>query len=100
MIDLDELEKLANLAKPLPWYRHSRFSDFGAPITEVRTINKDMSIGTMLSCDANYIVAACNAVPELIKRIRELEAEAENFKNTSKIIERIRNDLIYPYHKK
>lgn len=78
MLDLEKLERLAAQATPGPWevgnwvncvlhtkpaeYRRTFFIP-GQPA---------------LSCspqDAAYITAACNAVPELIARVRELERQ-------------------------
>ena len=75
-IDLDELERLAKAATPGPWeawimkqplYHAIMPSDY--PLRP--------SLGqTKHDADARFIVAACNAVPELIKMYREADDEA------------------------
>ena len=69
MIDLDELMRLHEAATPGPW-EHKIDDAF----TTIHTI--EPSVASYVSpANAAYIVAACNAVPELVARIRELEAE-------------------------
>lgn len=78
-IDLEELERLAKAATPGPW-KHRTISKTATVILAADTplcatkysVNKDH--------DAAYIVAACNAVPSLIARVRELETENERLK--------------------
>lgn len=78
MIDLEELERLAKAATPGPWkvddLNNIRIAPKGRPI--VATIH-DCEDYLPRMADAQYITAACNAVPELIQRIRELEAEVD-----------------------
>lgn len=82
-IDLDELERLAKAATPGPWVdsglglirplkKTSEFVAHCAPIV-IHSVKK------LQQCKANaaYIVAACNAVPELVARVRELKAALE-----------------------
>ena len=83
MIDLEKLEELAKAATPSPW------EDVGAG--RIRTSSKGHEFVAdcaptiiygykkLLKYKANaaYILAACNAVPELIARIRELEKKNE-----------------------
>ena len=66
MIDLDELMRLHAAATPGPW-KH-KIDDY---FTTIHTI--ETSIASYVSpANAAYICAACNAVPELVARIREL----------------------------
>ena len=85
-IDLDGLERLAAQATPGPWkdyccgeYLVTTFTDF--------TIGK-----TFRYEDAEYIAAACNAVPKLMderralqERIIELEAELEFYREEKQL---------------
>lgn len=75
-LDLDELERLAAQATPGPWEMDNnyniRIAEGGHPL--VITINDDEDWIPRPS-DARYITAACNALPELIARVRELEAK-------------------------
>lgn len=77
-IDLDELERLAKAATPGPWeYRLvGRQANIIMADTEPLCATK---YSHNKSHDAAYIVAACNAVPELVARIRELERQREFF---------------------
>lgn len=72
-IDLDELERLAKAATPGPWEvddcNNIRIAPKGRPI--VATIH-DYEDYLPRMTDARYIVAACNSVPSLIARLREL----------------------------
>lgn len=87
MIDLDELMRLHEEATPGPW--KVKIGDFEsedgygtvtAPYVEAN--GKTICVPTDRGPDddndeddAAYIVSACNAVPELVARIRELEAQ-------------------------
>ena len=91
MIDLEELEKLAKDATPGPWRidaennpAHFIMTNEDIPMHRLIAISEspiatcDLSRRWTESCaNAAYIVAACNAVPELIARIRELEERAQ-----------------------
>lgn len=78
MIDLGELERLAKAATQLPWEvddcNNVRIAPKGRPI--VATIH-DYEDYLPRMGDAAYIVAACNAVPELIARVRALERQRD-----------------------
>lgn len=73
MIDIEELERLAKAATPGQWevddLNNIRIAPKGSPI--VATIH-DCEDYLPRMADAQYI-----AVPELIQRIRELEAEVD-----------------------
>lgn len=76
MIDLDELERLAAQATPGPWFVTCNCT--GKTFYTIK--NDRVYIGETLGvyngeANAAYIVAACNAVPELIARVRELERQ-------------------------
>ena len=103
MIDLDELERLAKAATPGPWKegRHDMFSiveGAHAKYIYANSIPVAISTGEEKDCervlaDARYIAAACNAVPELIARIRELEQELDVYREEKQLEwERSRND--------
>lgn len=97
MIDLDELMRKHAAATPGPWEVKSGefegYEGYGtvtAPYVEADgkmicvPFDRDPEDENDES-DAAYIVAACNAVPELVARIRELEEQlsAQNFKQFS-----------------
>ena len=78
-VDIEKLEALAKAATPGPWEtetyvvyaRNERGNLF--PVAEtILPIDFDHTY-TAHKKDAAYITAACNAVPELIARVRELE---------------------------
>ena len=71
MLDLDELMSLHAAATPGPW-EHKIDDAF----TTIHTI--EPSVASYVSpANAAYICGACNAVPELVARIRELEAQRD-----------------------
>lgn len=71
MVNLDELMRLHDAAKPGPWEaekNHTAYASWGDSVCYTQQChNHDNNLA--------YIVAACNAVPELVARIRELEAQ-------------------------
>ena len=81
---LDELMKLRAAATPGPW-KHKIVSKrdgmgFIWPFSSIESEdpkaieNEEASVtDSIISADAAYIVAACNAIPELVTRIKELE---------------------------
>lgn len=71
MIDLDELMRLHAAATPGPW-EHKIDDAFDEPSSHVIT---PYVASFAKPEDAAYICAACNGVPELVSRIRELESE-------------------------
>lgn len=78
MIDLEELERLAKAATPGPWKHRGFGMQSNVVFTDYTTVCSTNSLN--MPHDAAYIVAACNAVPELIARVRELEAENADLK--------------------
>lgn len=79
-IDLEELERLAAQATHLPW----KVSDIDDRYIVDGSGKRELARVSMRYKPyperAEYIAAACNAVPELIARVRELEAELETYK--------------------
>lgn len=73
-INLDELEQLAKAATPGPWEMVDARAFLDDEDFEIRNSQHCIGYGTS-GADAAYIVAACSTVPELIARIRELEAQ-------------------------
>lgn len=79
MIDLDELMRLHAAATPGPW----KIGAWNGIVAESpRGVEWDKALFSVAlnaektaKADAAYICAACNAVPELVARIRELETE-------------------------
>lgn len=94
MVNLDELMRLHAAATPRPW--SVKIGDFEAEDgygtvsasyveADGKTICVPFDRGPDDENDEDdtaYIVAACNAVPELVARIRELEAELSVTKTT------------------
>ena len=96
MLDLDELMRLREAATPGPWavFGDDGFDEFRGiespthceticPTVQDYAENSDGYVDYAVATDgvsepnAAYIVAACNAVPELVQRIRELEAQCD-----------------------
>lgn len=73
MIDLDELMRLRAAATPGPWKaekNHTAYDSWGDSVCYTQQChNHDNNLA--------YITAACNAVPELVARIRELEEQRD-----------------------
>lgn len=69
--NLDELMKLSEAATPGPWKaekNHTAYDSWGDSVCYTQQChNHDNNLA--------YITAACNAVPELVARIRKLESE-------------------------
>ena len=104
MIDLDELMRLHDAATPGPWateYRERENGMYGQDVftledgEEIATISwypKYLGNGvtsTYRDANAAYIVAACNAVPELVHRIRELEAQRDRLQDAAEFEARV-----------
>ena len=83
MVDLDKLERLHAEAAGTP-YKAKGDWIYAQSVSHKRTFSRRPIAYTVDNRDgrykptetATYIVAACNAVLELIQRIRELETEA------------------------
>lgn len=83
MINLDELMRLHAAATPGPW---KVATWYGGYHTIRPKKEPEKALGQIeRKADAAYILAACNAVPELVARIRELEAQvrAQSLKQVS-----------------
>lgn len=82
-VDLEKLERLAAQATPGPWIHEpgENFFDHDCHFFgyECQMVKSDIAYVCEFVTEANaaYIVAACNAVPELIARVRELERQNE-----------------------
>lgn len=85
MIDLDELERLANAATPGPWiedYTDHRipYPFIHGPLSKpkgqlgVQLVVANLPISGREIHDMAFIAAARTAVPQLVARVRELEA--------------------------
>lgn len=78
MLDLRKLERLAKNATPGPWYTLSEMCE-GVGCDTIISKQGEICdfVGNMHNPygDRSYIVAACNAVPELIAEIRNLQKE-------------------------
>lgn len=93
MINLDELINLREAATPGPW-EHKIDDAF----TTIHTI--EPSVASYVSpADAAYIVAACNAIPELVARIRELEDQLDVNEMRMKKAGDVFADLLKAMHK-
>lgn len=80
-VDIEKLEELTKAITPLPW----RFIDKGHfYVTDTNPNREIAKIGMVpraYAKNAEYIAAACNAVPELIKMYREADDEAADANN-------------------
>ena len=77
MIDLDELMRLSEAATPGPWCHRQDKALYVDRIREIIAEDETHVCSFTEKVDAAYIVAACNAVSELVQRIRELEAQCD-----------------------
>ena len=73
MIDLEKLERLHAEATPGPWTQRGNFI-FCAQNKRLAYVEAERALDLQT---AAYIVAACNAAPELIAKVRELERTLE-----------------------
>lgn len=100
MVDLDELMKLREAATPGPWKvtdkcAHLYVTDSN-PNREIAKIGRKPKAYVE---NTSYIVAACDAVPELVARIRELEAQLEGNEMRMKRAGDVFTDLLKELHK-
>ena len=89
MLDLDELMKLREAATPGPWRPNIDghiSSAKGMVCHKVHVYNTPdgREYDLPYKDDSAYICAACNAVPELVARIRKLDRQLEFWKRTAK----------------
>lgn len=84
-LDLDALQKLADAATVGPWrvddedYAEAIYGGDDSAVVAGGRWGGEASVFNETS-DARYIVAACNQVPDLIARVRELEAEVRHLR--------------------
>ena len=87
MIDLDELMRLRKAATPGPWKSCTdevyvcgelSYYDYVGNAEGKEVVSR---ITRVSDEDGAYICAACNAVPELVARIRELESKISKEKS-------------------
>lgn len=76
MIDLDRLEELSKKATPGPWEdigaaKIRRKHDFVADCAPI--VVYGMKSFLKYKANADYILTACNSMPEIIEYVRELE---------------------------
>ena len=77
---IEELRRLSESAPTLPW--RSDFVESWRNRYEIRSCSGEFVCEVHArypgKLNAAYIIAACNAVPELLKRIEELEDELQD----------------------
>lgn len=99
MIDLDKLMELHNKATKGPWEIREDTEMWDGwdehQIYSVRNSKYDEAASEIYEKDdAVYIVAACNSIPDLIHRIRELEEEVESLRDALKESESRQRSLL------
>jgi hypothetical protein len=101
-IDLDELERLAAQATHLPWKVWERDDRYIVDASGKRELARVSMRYKPYPERAEYIAAACNAVPELIaenralrERVRELERQRELLAERLAFICRSHNDCVF-----
>lgn len=76
---LDELERLRKAATPGPWKHNIEPLRDGMgfiwPFSSIESEDANVT-DSITRADAAYIVAACNAVPRLVKMVKYLSEEA------------------------
>ena len=77
MTDLDELMRLKEAATPGPWSHRPDKALYVERLREIITEDETHVCSFTEKNDAEYIVSVCNAVPELVQRIRELEEQCD-----------------------
>lgn len=102
-LDIDELDRLAKAATPGPWTagRHDMQSIVeGCPAKYIYSPLQAVAIAcgedvdwNQVICNAEYIVAACNAVPELISMYRKAKDEANDADAAYQMVDRDNVDL-------
>lgn len=77
-LDYDELQRLADAATPGPWSWHSRQTVDGDSWAVFGTSDRALAGNRDgWTPDAEFIAASRSAVPALLARVRELEAERD-----------------------
>lgn len=86
MIDIGELERLAKEATHLPWKGSDIDDRYIVDASGKRELARVSMRYRPYHERAEYIVAACNAVPELITLVRELEERNERLTYENNIL--------------
>lgn len=95
-IDLEKLERLHKAATPGPWEVRKDKENWRGARYEVET-HKGRPVGYVCNwnskVDAAYIVAACNALPDLIAENRELRERGRELKKQRDYLAKLLGDL-------
>jgi len=80
-LDLDHLKKLCEAATPGKWH-HGKWTKCPTDYWQIFCDELEVTPGAAicLEQDAQFIAASRTAIPELIKRVEELEGELERVK--------------------
>ena len=86
---IEELRRLSGCVPTTPWRATRGDGWSGRPSYVIRSLNGEYVAETFAFYDctqkAAYIIAACNAVPELLERIEELESELEVYREKERL---------------
>lgn len=85
-IDIDKLEQLAAQATHLPWKVWERDDRYIVDASGKRELARVSMRYKPYPERAEYIAAACNAVPELIARMRKMEDQNERLIDENNIL--------------
>lgn len=81
MVNIDELMRLSKAAQSRPWKARPEYHSYdgGQEYTLycIENANNTITEVNDEEADAEYICAACNAAPELVARISELEYQRD-----------------------
>lgn len=80
-VDIEKLEELTKAITPLPWRHIDKGHFYVTDANPNREIAKIGMVPRAYAKNAEYIAAACNAVPELIERERKLKEKLEKRTN-------------------
>ena len=93
MIDLDKLMKLHDKATTGAWAHGVDTAFMDKNIHEITADDDSRYIASFVEPDvAEYICTACNSIPDLVHRIRELEDEVESLRDALEESENRRNE--------
>ena len=82
MIDLDKLMKLHDKATTGAWTHGVDTAFMDRNVHEITTNSGDKYVACFVEPNtAEYICMACNSIPDLVHRIRELEDEVESLRD-------------------
>ena len=96
-VDIEKLEALAKAATPGPWKQGPYVPD-GIFSAEGMILFDDCTRRRNFTNNIAYITAACNAVPELIARVRELERQREWLAKKCEELSDDVEDSFMPHH--